>query len=74
MKMDLETLKWSDLKIYIRQRWNRLTDDDLSSLDGDTEEFISLLRRRYGYGKVQAEIEINNWLNSIESRTRKNNK
>jgi uncharacterized protein YjbJ (UPF0337 family) len=54
--------KWPELKDQVRQHWGKLTDDDLTRLSGKTEELAGVLRQRYGYGKAQAEIEINNWL------------
>ncbi len=35
---------------------------DLTRLSGKTEELPGVLQQRYGYGKVQAEMEINNWV------------
>ena len=54
--------KWHELKVQVRQQWGKLTDDDLTRLSGKTEELAGILQQRYGYGKAQAEIEINNWL------------
>jgi uncharacterized protein YjbJ (UPF0337 family) len=54
--------KWHELKGQVRQHWGKLTDDDLIRLSGKTEELAGVLQQRYGYGKAQAEIEINNWL------------
>jgi uncharacterized protein YjbJ (UPF0337 family) len=54
--------KWPELKGQVKQQWGKLTDDDLQRLSGKTEELAGVLQQRYGYGKVQAEIEINNWL------------
>lgn len=71
MNIDLDTIKWSELKSQIHQHWTKLTDEDLSSLNGRTDDFIALLRKRYGYGKVQAEIEITRWLDDMESHARK---
>jgi uncharacterized protein YjbJ (UPF0337 family) len=59
--------KWHTLKGQVRQRWGKLTDDDLARLSGKTEELVGVLQRRYGYGKVQAEIEINHWLENLEN-------
>lgn len=61
MRDDLQT-KWPGLKGQIRKRWGKITEEDLKTLSGKTNDLIILLRKRYGYGKVQAEIEINNWL------------
>ncbi len=54
--------KWPELKGQVRQQWGKLTDDDLTRLSGKTEELTGVLQQRYGYGKVQAEMAINNWL------------
>jgi uncharacterized protein YjbJ (UPF0337 family) len=54
--------KWPELKGQVRQRWGKLTDDDIQRLSGKTEELTGVLRQRYGYGEAQAEMEINNWL------------
>jgi uncharacterized protein YjbJ (UPF0337 family) len=58
--------KWPELKGQAKQHWGKLTDDDLQRLSGTTEELASVLRQRYGYGEVQAEIEINNWLHGSD--------
>jgi uncharacterized protein YjbJ (UPF0337 family) len=54
--------KWHEIKGQVRQRWGKLTEDDLTRLSGKTEELAGVLQQRYGYGKAQAEIEINDWL------------
>jgi len=59
---DILFSNWHELKGQVRQQWGKLTDDDLTQLSGKTEELAGLLRQRYGYGKAQAEIEINNWI------------
>jgi hypothetical protein len=37
-------------------------------LNGKTDEFVAILRLRYGYGKAQAELEVNNWLHSLAKK------
>jgi uncharacterized protein YjbJ (UPF0337 family) len=54
--------KWHELQGRVRQQWGKLTDDDFTRLSGKTEELAGVLQQRYGYGKAQAENEINNWL------------
>ena len=59
---DIVQGKWQELKGQVKQQWGKLTDDDLQRLSGKTEELVGVLRRRYGYGKAQARMEINNWV------------
>lgn len=65
-------IKWSELKSQIHHHWEKLTEDELSRLDGGgLEELTVLLRKHYGYGKAQAEIEINKWLRGLELNLKK---
>lgn len=59
---DILQSKWPELKGQVRQQWGKLTGDDLARLSGKIDELTGILRLRYGYGKAQAEIEIENWL------------
>jgi len=59
---DLLQSRWPEFKGQVRQQWGKLTVDDLARLSGKTEGLACVLRQQYGYGKVQAEMEIDNWL------------
>jgi len=63
--------KWHEIKGQVRQRWGKLTIDDLARLNGKTEELVGVLQRRYGYGKAQAGIEIIHWLSDLDQPTPK---
>jgi hypothetical protein len=54
--------KWPVVKDQALQKWSLLTAEDLIGLSGKEEELVTLLRRRYKYGRVQADMEIRNWL------------
>ena len=68
---DILFTRWHELKGQVQQKWSKLTNDDLSQLSGRTEELVSLLQQRYGYARVQAEIEINNWLHDHDQHNKK---
>lgn len=63
--------KWHVLRGQVRQKWAKLTDDDLARLSGKTEELAGVLQQRYGYGKAQAENEINKWLQEHDLHSKK---
>jgi uncharacterized protein YjbJ (UPF0337 family) len=63
--------KWHELKGQVRQQWAKLTDDDFLLLSGKTEELSGVLQQRYGYGKAQAETEINAWLGKLDKTIKK---
>jgi len=56
--------KWNELKGEIRTRWAKLTDDDITQIQGQAEKMIGKLQERYGYKRDQAEKEITDFLNS----------
>jgi uncharacterized protein YjbJ (UPF0337 family) len=49
---------WKQLKGKIKTQWGKLTDDDLTVIDGEREQLLGKLQERYGYTKEQAEREL----------------
>jgi uncharacterized protein YjbJ (UPF0337 family) len=54
--------KWHELKGQVRAQWGKITDDDLTRLNGKTEELAGVLQQRYGYARSRADAEISDWL------------
>ena len=67
--MNKETFegKWNVLKGKAKEKWGKLTDDDLMKINGKKEQLVGQLQKKYGYIKEKAEEEINNWENSCGS-------
>jgi len=60
--------KWTQLKGRVRERWGKLTDDDLEIINGRREQLIGRLKERYGMSKEAAEDEIGVFLDSLAVR------
>ena len=60
--------QWPTLKGQVKQRWDKLTAADLARLNANPAELTNLLRQWYGYGRVQAEMEINDWVKEAEKK------
>ena len=54
--------RWPAVNDQALQKWSQLTAEELARLSGREEELASLLRQRYKYGRIQADMEIRNWL------------
>lgn len=63
--------KWKELKGNVRQRWGKLTDDDIDQIGGKKDELIGRLQQRYGYAKEDAMREIDDFGNSFDEPQRK---
>ena len=59
---DILQAKWPAVKDQAQHKWSLITAEDLTALSGKEEELVSLLQRRYKYGRIQADMEIRNWL------------
>jgi len=53
--------KWKQLKGSVKQRWGKLTDDDVTSLSGKKDELVGKLQERYGITREQAQREADEW-------------
>lgn len=52
---------WHLLKGKIKEKWGKLTDDDITRINGKYEQFVGTLQKKYGYSREQAERESNTW-------------
>ncbi|HRD69277.1 MAG: CsbD family protein [Legionella sp.] len=55
MNTDIFEGKWEELKGQLKQAWGKLTDDDLTQIQGSQQEIYGKLQKHYGYTKEQAE-------------------
>ena len=58
MNSDIIKGKWKQLSGSIKQRWGKLTDDDLDVAEGHREYLAGKLQERYGWTKEEAEKEL----------------
>lgn len=62
--------KWRELRGAVKEKWGRLTDDELTEAEGTAEKLIGLLQSRYGYSRAQAEREFQDFLDRDKDRDR----
>lgn len=61
MNWDQVQGNWKQFKGHAKQKWGKLTDDDLTRIEGKRDELIGRLQERYGYSRDQAEREADEW-------------
>jgi len=57
MNKDIMQGKWHEMKGRVKEQWGKLTDDDLSQINGSSERLLGVLQQRYGYARDKAEEE-----------------
>jgi uncharacterized protein YjbJ (UPF0337 family) len=67
MNSDRTTGAWHQIKGKVKEQWGKLTDDDLTQLEGKSEQLAGKLQERYGIARDEAERQVtdfrhrNNW-------------
>ncbi|MFL5245381.1 MAG: hypothetical protein ACJ8FY_25070 [Gemmataceae bacterium] len=49
---------WERFRTKVKEKWDLITDDDLTAIAGKREQLIDLLLIRYGLGRARAEKEL----------------
>jgi uncharacterized protein YjbJ (UPF0337 family) len=52
----------------IRERWGKLTEDDVEEIEGKRERLIGKIQERYGLAKERAERQLEDFLKRIEKQ------
>src|SRR6476646_8411715 len=52
---------WRQVKGNVKKQWGKLTDADLTAIDGRREELEGKIQERYGYTKDRVRKEIDEW-------------
>ena len=57
--------KWEQVRIKIHTRWGKLTDQDITEINGNHDRFIKTLQERYGCAKKEAEDQLQRYLTAV---------
>lgn len=64
MNWDQMEGKWRQAKGVAKQKWGKLTDDDLTFIGGSKDKFVGRLQERYGLSKEQAQNQLDEWVST----------
>ncbi len=53
--------QWKSIKGKVKEKWGKLTDNDITQINGKREQLVGQLQKKYGYAKDKAEEELKNW-------------
>lgn len=61
--MNTEQMKgeWNVIKGKVREKWGKLTDDDLDVIAGKRDQLVGTLQKRYGLAKEKVEEQVKEW-------------
>ncbi len=61
MNWDQVEGKWKQMQGSVKQKWGKLTDDDLDVVAGSRDKLVGRIQERYGIAKDAAEKEVDSW-------------
>ena len=57
---------WKQVTGKVKEKWGKLTDDDLTTIEGKRDQLAGLIQQRYGYAKEQAEKELDEFTRELK--------
>lgn len=63
--------KWTELKGSVRERWGKLTNDDIEVIAGQHDQLIGRIQNRYGIAKEEAQRQVEEWMKMDDFSRRK---
>jgi uncharacterized protein YjbJ (UPF0337 family) len=68
MKMDWNRVEgnWKQFKGAAKEKWGKLTDDDLNVIEGRREQLEGKLQQRYGFAKDQIRKDVDDWFGTLK--------
>ncbi|SON54785.1 CsbD-like protein [Hartmannibacter diazotrophicus] len=54
--------KWREMTGSAKAQWGKLTDDDITEINGNREKLAGKLQAEYGKTKEEVEEEIDRWM------------
>jgi uncharacterized protein YjbJ (UPF0337 family) len=58
MNWDQVEGKWKQVSGHVKEKWGKLTDDDLQAIRGKRDQLVGKIQERYGIAKEDAERQV----------------
>jgi uncharacterized protein YjbJ (UPF0337 family) len=58
---------WNESKGKVKTKWGKLTDDDLTQVQGQKDRLVGVIQQRYGIAREKAEEQLDEFLSSSDS-------
>lgn len=56
---------WKNFTGKVKEKWGKLTDDDLTVISGKREQLSGKLQEKYGYAKEEAEKQLDTFIKNL---------
>lgn len=70
MNTDILGGMWKQIQGEVKTQWGKLTDDDITMINGQQDKLVGKVQERYGYARDEAEREVDKFLRKYSTTTR----
>jgi uncharacterized protein YjbJ (UPF0337 family) len=56
---------WKQFRGKVKEKWGKLTVDDLDVIEGNRDQLEGKLQERYGQAKDDVRKDVDTWLNRV---------
>jgi uncharacterized protein YjbJ (UPF0337 family) len=74
MNWDQVEGNWHQLKGKFKERWGKLTDDDLDMIEGNQERLCGRVQEQYGLAREEAERQIREFMTRLDKPAQRERK
>jgi uncharacterized protein YjbJ (UPF0337 family) len=61
--------KWKQLRGKVKQRWGKLTDNQLDQISGSYEQLVGRVQENYGYSREKAQEQVDAFIGSLKENS-----
>ena len=65
MNRDRVEGNWRQFAGTVKEKWGKLTDDDLQVINGQQDQLVGRIQERYGVAKEEAQKQVKNWVGGL---------
>ena len=65
MNWDMIEGNWKQVQGGLKERWGRLTNDELDEIAGNRDRLVGKLQGKYGIARDEVEKQVDDWAKSV---------
>jgi len=65
MNWDRVSGNWKQMTGRVKEQWGKLTEDDLTVIDGQHDQLVGRIQVRYGIARDEAARQVREWADRI---------
>jgi len=61
MNRSVSKAKWKQVRGKVKERWGRLTDNEITVMNGEIDQLVGKIQERYGLAREEVENDVREW-------------